>query len=139
MFGCVLAGTAAFGNWALPASLAAGNFHRVAVDGTGRATVERQWLGRRTLLLSDMRVPLNLTAEVRLIAADDAFDDATAEDTVHVVLGGLGPGYTDAAFPLNSGLDIRSFRAVVLWSNDLQLNLMTAPLSGPISFLHHRQ
>jgi hypothetical protein len=107
--------------------LATGTFHPVDRPGTGWVRIISQ-CSRQRLELIDMTTPDEGEAEVRLMATSDALDSITAESTVGRLVGILPAGARSGSFLVDPPIDLRRFRAVMLWSAAKHLNLITAPL-----------
>src|SRR6266446_8050171 len=69
--------------------LARGEFHKVEKAGKGTATVYKLASGKRVLRLSNFQTDNGPDLHVRLIAADDATDTASAAKAAYVELGKL--------------------------------------------------
>ena len=110
--------------------LATGTFHPVAGSGTGWVRMINQRT-RQQLEVFGMRMANQGDTEVRLIAASDALDSITAESTASRTVGILPGGSRSATFLIDPPLDLRRFRAVMLWSGTRHQNLVTAPLEAP--------
>jgi hypothetical protein len=109
--------------------LATGTFHPVAGSVTGWVRVINQ-RSRQQLEVFGMRMGSQGDAEVRLIAASDALDSITAESTASRAVGILPTGSRSATFLIDPPVDLRRFRAVMLWSDTKHQNLVTAPLEA---------
>ena len=110
--------------------LATGTFHPVGRTGTGWARIISQRTHQRLELIG-IRTSYEGEAEVRLMAASDALDSITAESTANRSVGILPAGARSGSFLIEPPIDLRRFRAVMLWSAAKHLNLLTAPLQVP--------
>lgn len=108
--------------------LASGEFHQVAHKGTGTATLCQLRNGARVLRLTDFSTYAADELEVRLIAAADAFENDTVEQTDFISLGALQSVAGDQGYGLPEGADWQKYRAVVIWSRKHRVNFTTAPL-----------
>ena len=109
--------------------LATGTFHPVNGSGTGWARVIQQRT-RQKLEVFGVRIGNQEETEVRFIAASDALDSITAASTASRSVGILPAGSRSATFLIDPPVDLRRFRAVMLWSEAKHRNLVTAPLDA---------
>jgi hypothetical protein len=112
-----------------PAVLARGEFHGVAHDGTGAATVYRLADGRRLLRLTDFATSNGPALSVYLVAAADARDSATVAGADVIDLGRLKGNVGDQNYELPAGADLATYRAVTVWCRRFSVNFATAPLA----------
>lgn len=114
-----------------PVTLLSGEFHQAAHKGRGTARVCRFPSGNLALCLTGFRTYPAHDLEVRLIAAPDAFENETVENSEFVSLGDLQTAEGDSVYSLPSDLDLDKYRAVTIWSRKYRVNFTTAPLKQP--------
>ena len=114
---------------AAPAALLSGQFHSVAHETRGRATVHRLADGRRILRLDDFTTSNGPDVRVYLVAAADAADNATVTRAGFVELGKLKGTDGDQNYDVPAGLDLGKYRAVTIWCKRFSVNFATAPLT----------
>ena len=85
---------------------------------------------RQKLEVFGVRIGNQEETEVRFIAASDALDSITAASTASRSVGILPAGSRSATFLIDPPVDLRRFRAVMLWSEAKHRNLVTAPLDA---------
>jgi hypothetical protein len=114
---------------ATAAPVLSGQFHSVAHETHGRATVHRLADGRVIIRLDDFTTSNGPDVRVYLVAAADAADNATVTRAGFVELGKLKG--TDGAqnYDVPSGLDLGKYRAVTIWCKRFSVNFATAPLT----------
>jgi hypothetical protein len=121
----------AFRSKAVPPVALSGRFHQVTHLGSGAASIFVLPDGRRMLRLSQLRVQRRDDLQVYLLAAPDAFDNETVENSEYVALGPLGTGEARLEYQVPVGLDLARYRAVSIWSQKYRVNFITAPLGPP--------
>lgn len=109
-------------------ALASGCFHQVAHKGAGEAAVYRLADGKLELRLTRFQTYPGTDLEVRLIAAKDAFENETVENSDFVSLGALTSPRGDQSYSLPDDIDLTRFSAVTIWSRKYRVNFTTAPL-----------
>ncbi|MEW6207179.1 MAG: DM13 domain-containing protein [Acidobacteriota bacterium] len=114
-----------------PETLLSGKFHQAAHKGSGTARVCRFPDGNLALCLIGFRTYPGTDLEVRLIAAPDALENETVENSEFVSLGDLQTAEGDSFYRLPSDLDLNKYRAVTIWSRKYRVNFTTAPLIKP--------
>jgi hypothetical protein len=112
--------------------LSSGQFHSVAHETHGQATLQRLADGRVVLRLADFSTSNGPDVRVYLVAASDAADDATVTRAGFVELGKLKGTDGNQNYEVPSGLDLKKYRAVTIWCHRFSVNFATAPLT-PIS------
>jgi len=115
---------------AQPVKLAAGNFHGVAHETKGVATIYQLPDGRKTVRLTEFQTSNGPDVQVYLVAAADANDSATVTDAGFVPLGAMKGNIGDQNYDLPADLDLNKYRAVTIWCRRFGVNFATAPLRG---------
>ena len=113
-----------------PATLVAGNFHSVAHETRGTATV-LELDGRRVLRLTDFATSNGPDVRVYLVAAPDAADNETVTRAGFVELGKLKGNQGDQNYDVPATVDLGRYRAVTIWCARFGVNFATAPLTRP--------
>lgn len=116
----------------VPATLLTGQFHSVAHETKGSATVHDLGGGRRVLRLTEFATSNGPDVRVYLVAAGDASDNASVTKAGFVELGKLKGNEGDQNYDIPSGLDLARYRAVTIWCYRFSVNFATAPLT-PVS------
>ncbi|HKU60520.1 MAG TPA: DM13 domain-containing protein [Gemmatimonadales bacterium] len=110
-------------------SLSAGQFHSVAHETHGTATIEDVGGGRRVLRLTDFATSNGPDVRVYLVAAADAGDNETVTHAGFVELGKLKGNQGDQNYDVPDDLDLTRYRAVTIWCRRFSVNFATAPLA----------
>jgi hypothetical protein len=110
--------------------LAKGEFHKVEKAGQGTATVYVLADGKRILRLSNFQTDNGPDLHVRLIAADDATDTASAAKAKFVELGKLRGNKGNQNYDLPESVDLGTYRVVSIWCNRFSVNFAAAPLKA---------
>ncbi len=110
--------------------LAAGDFHGVAHETKGVATVYQSPDGKRVLRLSDFQTSNGPDVQVYLVAAADAGDNETVTRAGFVPLGALKGNVGDQNYEVPADVDLSKYRAVTIWCRRFGVNFATAPLRG---------
>jgi hypothetical protein len=116
---------------AAPAALAAGQFHSVAHETKGGATVYQLPDGKRTLRLTDFQTSNGPDVRVYLVAASDASDNDTVTRAGFLELGALKGNVGDQNYDLPAEADLSKYKAVTVWCKRFGVNFGTAPLGSP--------
>jgi electron transfer DM13 len=111
-----------------PVTLAAGNFHSVAHDSKGVATIYQLPDGKRTLRLTEFSTSNGPELMLYLVAANDATDSDMVKKAGFVTLGPLKGNQGDQNYDLPADLDLAKYRAVTVWCHRFGVNFGTAPL-----------
>jgi hypothetical protein len=111
--------------------VASGNFHGVAHETKGMATVYDVGDGKRVLRLTDFETSNGPALHLYLVAADDANDNDTVKQAGHVELGSLKGNIGDQNYDLPGDIDLEKYRAVTIWCQRFGVNFGTAPLMSP--------
>jgi hypothetical protein len=112
-----------------PASILAGQFHSVAHESKGTASVHNLGGGRRVLRLTDFATSNGPDVRVYLVAARDASDNATVTKAGYIELGKLKGNQGDQNYEIPAGADLTKYRAVTIWCRRFSVNFATAPLT----------
>ncbi|HEU5303528.1 MAG TPA: DM13 domain-containing protein [Gemmatimonadales bacterium] len=126
-----LAGQAAAqgGEAAAPVALVTGQFHSVAHETRGTATIHRLAGGARVLRLTDFATSNGPDVRVYVVAAGDATDNETVTKAGFVELGKLKGNQGDQNYEVPGDLDLSKYRAVTIWCRRFRVNFATAPLN----------
>ena len=114
---------------AAAAPVLSGQFHSVAHETRGRATVHDLADGRLILRLTDFTTSNGPDVRVYLVAAADAADNATVTRAGFVELGKLKGNEGDQNYDMPADLDLSKYRAVTIWCYRFSVNFATAPLT----------
>jgi hypothetical protein len=109
--------------------LLSGQFHSVAHETHGAATVHQLGGGRRVLRLTDFTTSNGPDVRVYLVAAADASDNETVTKAGFVELGRLKGTEGDQNYDVPADLDLGKYRAVTIWCRRFSVNFATAPLT----------
>lgn len=109
-------------------ALASGNFHGVAHDGKGQATIYQLPDGQRVLRLTEFETSNGPALHVYLVAAADATDSDTVNNAGFVDLGALKGNKGDQNYDVPADLDLNKYQAVSVWCQRFAVNFTTAPL-----------
>ena len=113
-----------------PVALAAGQFHSVAHETRGTATVYQLPDGRKTVRLTDFETSNGPDVNVYLVAADDAGDNDTVTRAGFLPLGSLKGNIGDQNYDLPADVDLSKYKAVTIWCRRFSVNFGTAPLKS---------
>ena len=126
----VAAQTAAAASDAAPAGLLLqGQFHSVAHETQGTASVHELGAGRRVLRFTGFTTSNGPDVRVYLVAAPDAGDNETVTKAGFVELGRLKGTEGDQNYEIPADLDLTTYRAVTIWCRRFSVNFATAPLT----------
>jgi hypothetical protein len=110
-------------------ALTAGQFHSVAHETHGTATIQDVGGGRRVLRLTEFTTSNGPDVRVYLVAASDAKDNETVTKAGFVELGKLKGNQGDQNYDVPDDLDLSRYRAVTIWCHRFNVNFATAPLT----------
>jgi hypothetical protein len=110
-------------------TLLSGQFHSVAHETQGTATVHELVAGRRVLRLTEFATSNGPDVRVYLVAAADASDNETVTQAGFVELGKLKGTEGDQNYDIPADLDLAKYRAVTIWCRRFGVNFATAPLT----------
>ncbi|HEX8070490.1 MAG TPA: DM13 domain-containing protein [Pyrinomonadaceae bacterium] len=111
-----------------PAAVAAGQFHAVAHETKGTATVYQLPDGQKTLRLTNFETSNGPDVHVYLVAANDATDSDTVKQAGFVEISPLKGNIGDQNYELPAGVDLNKYKAVTIWCQRFGVNFGTAPL-----------
>lgn len=109
-------------------TLSSGQFHSIAHETKGTATVFQLADGKKTLRLTDFATSNGPDVHVYLVAANDAKDNDTVTKAGFVDLGSLKGNIGDQNYELPANADLAKYRAVTIWCKRFSVNFGTAPL-----------
>jgi hypothetical protein len=112
-----------------PVEIYEGNFHGVAHEGAGLATIYQLPNGKRVLRFTNFQTSNGPDVQVYLVAADDSNDSETVTNVGFVHIGPLKGNIGDQNYDLPTDLDLNKFRSVTIWCRRFGVNFATAPLS----------
>jgi hypothetical protein len=112
------------------AVLARGQFHGVAHQGKGVATVHKLASGKRVLRFTDFETSNGPALHVYLVAAPDAQDNDTVKNADYIDLGVLKGNKGDQNYDLPADVDLNKYRSVTVWCQRFSVNFATAPLTA---------
>lgn len=105
-----------------------GNFHGVAHEGKGVATIHELPDGKKVLRFTEFETSNGPDVQVYLVAADDATDNDTVTNAGFIHIGALKGNIGDQNYELPGDLDLNKYRAVTVWCRRFSVNFGTAPL-----------
>jgi len=111
-----------------PVVLKEGQFHSVAHETKGLATVYQLANGGRVLRFTNFETSNGPDVNIYLVAAADAADSDTVRNAGFVSLGSIKGTKGDQNYELPSDLDLVKYNAVTVWCKRFGVNFGTAPL-----------
>ncbi len=112
-----------------PVALLTGQFHGVAHETEGTATVYRLSDGSHLLRLTDFRTSNGPDVQVYLVKASDADDADTVTQAGFLPLGKLKGTEGDQNYEIPADIDLGTYRSVTIWCARFSVNFGTAPLA----------
>jgi len=112
-----------------PTTFATGNYHSVAHETKGTATVFQLPDGKRVVRFTGFETSNGPDVRVFLIAAADATDNDTVKKAGYIELGKLKGTTGDQNYDLPAEADLSKYQAVTIWCNRFSVNFATAPLT----------
>ncbi len=112
-----------------PEALSAGNFHGVAHETMGTATVYRLADGKRVLRFTSFTTSNGPDVQVYLGKASDASDNETVTKAGFFHVGALKGTEGDQNYELPDDLNLDEYHSVTIWCRRFGVNFATAPLS----------
>jgi hypothetical protein len=100
---------------AIPIVLAAGQFHSVAHDTKGLATLYQLPDGKRALRFTEFATSNGPDVQVYLVAAHDATDNNTVTTAGFIRLGALKGNIGDQNYDVPADVDLNTYQAVTVW------------------------
>jgi len=110
-------------------AVATGNFHSVAHESKGLATIYEYSTSARVLRLTEFETSNGPALYVYLIAKKDAADSAAVRDADFIDLGPLKGNKGDQNYELPANIDLAKYQAVSIWCRRFSVNFATAPLN----------
>ena len=111
-------------------TLARGDFHGVAHQTKGTATVHQSADGERVLRFTGFETSNGPALKVYLVAAPDANDNATVTSAGFLDLGPLKGNIGDQNYAVPAEVDLAKYQSVTVWCSRFNVNFATAPLTG---------
>jgi hypothetical protein len=118
---------------AQPTTLLSGQFHGVAHETSGTATIYQLPDGKRVLRFTEFMTSNGPDVQVYLVAANDATDNETVTKAGFIHLAALKGNQGDQNYDIPAEVDLARYRAVTVWCRRFGVNFGTAPLSGASS------
>jgi hypothetical protein len=109
-------------------TIESGVFYGIAHPTEGKATIYRMEGGNFMLHLTDFRTSNGPNVHVYLVAADDAKDNDTVQQSGFIDLGPIKGNIGDQSYALASDVDLSKYRAVSIWCQRFSVNFGVAPL-----------
>jgi hypothetical protein len=113
---------------ASPTTLSQGNFHGVAHETKGAATLYQLHDGKRVLRFTQFETSNGPDVQVYLVAAADASDNETVTKAGFIHLGALKGTNGDQNYDVPADADLNTYQAVTIWCRRFGVNFATAPL-----------
>ena len=113
-----------------PMALAAGNFHGVAHETRGTATLFQLPDGKRVLRFTNFETSNGPDVQVYLVAAPDASDNDTVTKAGFIHLGALKGTTGDQNYDVPADADLSKYQSVTVWCRRFGVNFATAPLQA---------
>ena len=113
--------------------LSSGNFHSVAHETRGVATVYQLPDGSKTLRLTQFQTSNGPDVQVYLVAASDASDNDTVTGAGFIPLGPMKGNVGDQNYDIPASVDLGKYRAITIWCRRFGVNFATAPLRNSAS------
>lgn len=120
--------TASTGASSGPKALASGQFHGVAHETRGTATVYQLPDGKRIVRFTNFETSNGPDVQVYLVAAPDANDSETVTKAGFIHLGALKGTTGDQNYDLPADADLNKYQSVTVWCRRFGVNFGTAPL-----------
>jgi hypothetical protein len=111
-----------------PRILGTGEFHGLAHETTGAATVHQFADGKRVLRLTDFATSNGPDVHVYLVAAEVAKDNETVRQAGFIDLGSLKGNKGDQNYDVPTGTDLTKYQSVSIWCARFGVNFGTASL-----------
>ena len=110
--------------------LESGTFHNGTHPTEGIATIYRIENGGRVLRFTHFRTSNGPDVHIYMVAAEDATDDASVQNSAFVDLGVIKGNIGDQNYTLDSDLDLAKYRTVSVWCKRFSKNFGAAPLKA---------
>ncbi|MEX0788093.1 MAG: DM13 domain-containing protein [Anaerolineales bacterium] len=119
------------GEAASPAVVVSGEFYPIAHEGRGLATIYLLPDGSRVLRFEDFEVLNGPDLHVWLVPIDPVPNTVGVEIEGYVELGALKGNVGNQNYDIPPGLDLTSYRSVVIWCLPFRVPFAAAPLGAP--------
>jgi hypothetical protein len=113
----------------MPMKVAEGNFHGVAHETKGSASIYKLPDGKQVLRFSGFETSNGPDVQVYLVAAADANDNETVNKAGFIRVADLKGNMGDQNYDLPANVDLSKYRAVTIWCRRFGVNFATAPLA----------
>jgi hypothetical protein len=113
----------------IPMKVTEGNFHGIAHETKGMASVYKLPDGKQVLRFSSFETSNGPDVHVYLVAAMDAKDNDSVTKAGFVDLGSIKGNIGAQNYDLPAGVDLGKFRTVTVWCKRFGVNFATAPLT----------
>jgi hypothetical protein len=113
----------------IPVKVAEGNFHGVAHETKGSASIYKLPDGKQVLRFSGFETSNGPDVQVYLVAAADANDNETVNKAGFIRVADLKGNMGDQNYDLSANVDLSKYRAVTIWCRRFGVNFATAPLA----------
>jgi hypothetical protein len=110
--------------------IAHGDFHGVAHETKGMASVYQLPEGKKVLRFSGFETSNGPDVQVYLVAAPDARDNETVTRAGFIRIGDLKGNMGDQNYELPADVDLNKYRSVTIWCRRFGVNFATAPLNS---------
>jgi hypothetical protein len=114
----------------MPMKIAHGDFHGVAHETKGMASVYQLPEGKKVLRFSGFETSNGPDVQVYLVAAPDARDNETVTRAGFIRIGDLKGNMGDQNYELPADVDLNKYRSVTIWCRRFGVNFATAPLNS---------
>jgi hypothetical protein len=114
----------------MPVKIAQGDFHGVAHETKGIASVYQLPEGKKLLRFSGFETSNGPDVQVYLVAAPDAKDNETVTRAGFIRIGDLKGNMGDQNYELPADVDLGKYRSVTIWCRRFGVNFATAPLNS---------
>ena len=114
---------------AMAKAIASGQFHGVAHDTHGTATIYQRADGQRVLRFTDFKTSNGPDVRVYLVAAADAGDNATVTQAGFIEVAPIKGNEGDQNYELPASVDLAKYRTVTIWCRRFSVNFASAPLA----------
>jgi len=106
-----------------------GNFHGVAHETKGVASIYQLPDGKKVLRLTEFQTSNGPDVQVYMVAADDSNDNETVTNAGFIHIGALKGNIGDQNYDLPADIDLNKYRSVTIWCRRFGVNFGTAPLT----------
>jgi len=116
-----------------PMILAKGDFHGLAHETRGAATIHQLADGKRLLRLTDFETSNGPDVHVYLIAAEVAKDNDIVKQAGFIDLGSLKGNKGDQNYEVPENVDLSKYKSVSIWCARFGVNFGAATLGSQLS------